>query len=158
MNAKRNGEIIGFKVPGKALILLCHVDDYICQRIGITIKILLLQAGLDEGIEDGKIMKYTQWTCRQKIICRNESNRTVIKAAELIRSFQRRIICREIGTLAVKGPMRTGRSRISVCRQQGDGSLVQKAFQNRTTIGGKLDMDILDKGIARWPALIDLKL
>jgi hypothetical protein len=121
-------------------------------------RILLLQAGLDEGIEDGKIMNYKQWTCRQKIICRNVSNRTVIKAAELIRSFQQRIICREIGTLAVKGPMRTGRNRISFCRQQSDGSLVQKAFQNRTTIGGKLDMDILDKGIARWPALIDLKL
>ena len=44
--------------------------------------------------------------------------------------------------------MRTGRNRISLCRQQIDGSLVQKAFQNRTTIGGKLDMDILDKGIA----------
>ena len=54
--------------------------------------------------------------------------------------------------------MRTGRNRISLCRQQIDGSLVQKAFQNRTTIGGKLDMDILDKGIAPWPALMDLKL
>ena len=148
MNGKSNSEIIGFKVPGKAFILLCHVDDYICQRIGITIEILLLQAALDEGIEDRKIMYYTQWTCQQKIICWNESIRTVIKAAALIRSVQRRIICREIGTRAVKGPMRTGRNRISFCRQQGDGSLVQKAFQNRTTIGGKLDMDILDKGIA----------
>ena len=145
-------------MPGKALILLCHVDDYICQRIGITIEILLLQAGLDEGIEDRKIMYYTQWTCRQKIFCRDESMRTVIKVAALIRSVQRRIICREIGTHAVKGPMRKGRSRISLCRQQIDGSLVQKAFQNRTTIGGKLDMDILDKGIAPWPALMDLKL
>ena len=54
--------------------------------------------------------------------------------------------------------MRTGRNRIRFCRQQVDGSLVQKAFQNRTTIGGKLDMDILDKGITRWPALIELKL
>ena len=54
MNGKSNGEIIGFKVPGKALILLCHVDDYICQRIGITIEILLLQAGLDEGVEGRK--------------------------------------------------------------------------------------------------------
>jgi hypothetical protein len=54
--------------------------------------------------------------------------------------------------------MRTGHNRISLCRQQGDGSLGQKAFQNRTAIGGKLDMDILDKGIAPWPALMDRKL
>ena len=96
MNGKRDDEIVGVKVLGKALTLLCHVDDYICQRIGITIEILLLQAGLDEGIEGRKIMNYTQWTCRQKIICRNESIRTVIKAAARIRSVQQRIICREI--------------------------------------------------------------
>ena len=55
----------------------------------------------------------------------------------------------------VKGPIRTRHNQTSLRHQQGDGTLGQKAFQNRAAICGTLDMGILDKGITPWPALMD---
>ena len=115
LDRKCDGEVVGVEMLWEAITLLRHVNDHICQRIGVLIEIGRLKAVTDECIETGMIVDRAQRAGWGEVVGGDEIIRPNKERALGVIGGQVWVVLGKVGICAAKG------AEIFVCDAVGFG-------------------------------------